>query len=96
MELLKRPGVKKCYRLGDCVGGQEGDFEEVARPRVDSVRASGGKLESMLRRKMGRKSRSAQRGEGEGGGQCSGGRHTSTARMEVQGRICSLNRLKHY
>ena len=67
MELLKRPGGKKCYRLGDCVGGQEGDFEEVARPRVDSVRASGGKLESMLRRKMGRKSRSAQRGERGGG-----------------------------
>ena len=67
MELLKRPGVKKCYRLGDCVGGWEGDLEEVARPRVDFVRASGGKLESMLRRKMGRKSRSAQRGGGGGG-----------------------------
>ena len=59
--------MKKCYRLGDCVGGREGDFEEVARPRVDSARASGGKLESMLRRKMGRKSRSAQRGERGGG-----------------------------
>ena len=64
-----------------------GDFEEVARLRLDSVCASGGK-QSMLRRKMGRKSRSAQRG---GGGQCSGGRHTSTARMEVQGRIWSLH-----
>ena len=44
-----------------------GDFEEVARLRLDSVCASGGK-QSMLRRKMGRKSRSAQGGErGEGG-----------------------------
>ena len=47
------------------------------------LRASGGK-QSMLRRKMGRKSKSAHRGDGGGEeGQCSGGRHTSTARMEV-------------
>ena len=33
-----------------------------------------------------------ERGGGEErGGQCSGGRHTSTARMEVQGRIWSLH-----
>ena len=67
----------QCNRSRDCVGKWEngnwesgivweggrmgGDFEEVARLRLDSVCASGGK-QSMLRRKMGRKSRSAQRG----------------------------------
>ena len=58
------------------------DSKEVAEAET-GLRASGGK-QSMLRRKMGRKSRSAHRGDRGGEeGQCSGGRHTSTARMEV-------------
>ena len=51
-----------CCSATDCVGGGRcwGEFEEVARMRD---RASAGK-QSMLGRKMGRKARSAQRGEG--------------------------------
>ena len=58
-------------------------------PRSLCASELGGGKQSMSRGKWGE-----SRGEEEwelGGGQCSGGRHTSTARMEVQGRIWSLH-----
>ena len=62
--------------------------------RLCASEPEGGK-QSMSRGKWGESRGEEEWGGGAGGeqrgGQCSGGRHTSTARMEVQGRIWSLH-----